>query len=253
MPVSPLAPAALPQLPEIGGATFAATAAGVKYQDRKDVMLAVLAEGPANDGVFTRSAKRAAPQTQKSLSASKRDAIWLSAIAQDRDAKALSDLFDVYTPKLKGWLMARGAGGATAEDVVQDVMLKVWTGAHMFDPAKASFATWVYRMTRNRWIDHQRKHSRMDVRDPDLMKVIADDEVPSAENGFMEQEDSHWLHEEIDKLTESQHVAIRMAYMQFKTHKEISEETGLPLGTVKTRIRSAMQALKANMAERGEP
>lgn len=197
-------------------------------------------------------AKRAAPQTQKSLSASKRDAIWLQAIAQDRDAKALTDLFDVYTPKLKGWLMARGAGGATAEDVVQDVMLKVWTGAHMFDPAKASFATWVYRMTRNRWIDHQRKHSRMDVRDPDLMKVIADDEVPSAENGFMEQEDSHWLHEEIDKLTESQQVAIRMAYMQFKTHKEISEETGLPLGTVKTRIRSAMQALKANMAERGE-
>ena len=195
-------------------------------------------------------AKRAAPQSEKSLSASKRDAIWLSAIAKDRDAQALTALFDVYTPKLKGWLMARGAGDATAEDVVQDVMLKVWTGAHMFDPAKASFATWVYRMTRNRWIDHQRKHSRMDVRDPDLMRVIADDEVPSAENGYIEQQESHWLNEEIDKLTPSQQVAIRMAYMEFKTHKEISEETGLPLGTVKTRIRSAMQALKANMADR---
>ncbi|MGB3454808.1 MAG: sigma-70 family RNA polymerase sigma factor [Litorimonas sp.] len=194
--------------------------------------------------------KRAAPQTAKSLSASKRDAIWLTAIATDRDAKALSALFDVYTPKLKGWLMARGAGGSTAEDVVQDVMLKVWTGAHMFDPTKASFATWVYRMTRNRWIDHQRKHGRMDVRDPDTMRTIADDEVPSAEAGYMEQQDSHWLNAEIDKLTPSQQVAIRMAYMQFKTHKQISEETGLPLGTVKTRIRSAMQALKANMADR---
>ncbi|MEJ8562206.1 bifunctional glutamate N-acetyltransferase/amino-acid acetyltransferase ArgJ [Yoonia sp. GPGPB17] len=61
MPVSPLAPAAFPQLPEIGGATFAATAAGVKYQNRKDVMLAVLAEGTAVAGVFTRSATRAAP------------------------------------------------------------------------------------------------------------------------------------------------------------------------------------------------
>ena len=60
------------------------------------------------------SVKRAAPQTQKSLSASKRDAIWLTAIAQDRDAKALSALFDVYTPKLKGWLMARGAGGGSS-------------------------------------------------------------------------------------------------------------------------------------------
>ena len=190
---------------------------------------------------------RAAPQSKKSLSASKRDAIWLREIADNRDAKALSDLFEVYSPKLKGWLMARGAAGATAEDVVQDVMLKVWTGARMFDPAKASFATWVYRMTRNRWIDHQRKHGRMDVRDPDLMKVIADDEVPSAEVGFMEQQDTHWLQDEIAKLTESQQTAIRMAYMEFKTHKEISAETGLPLGTVKTRIRSAMQALKTNM------
>lgn len=193
---------------------------------------------------------RAAPQTEKSLSASKRDAIWLAAIAENRDANALTALFAVYSPKLKGWLMARGAGGATAEDVVQDVLMKVWTGAHMFDPTKASFATWVYRMTRNRWIDHQRKHGRMDVRDPELMKTIADEEVPSAEAGYIEQQDSHWLNEEIAKLTPSQQVAIRMAYMQFKTHKEISEETGLPLGTVKTRIRSAMQALKANMGAR---
>jgi RNA polymerase sigma-70 factor (ECF subfamily) len=194
--------------------------------------------------------RRAPPQTQKSLSASKRDALWLSAIADDRDAKALTALFDVYSPKLKGWLMARGAGAATAEDVVQDVMLKVWTGAKMFDPTKASFATWVYRMTRNRWIDHQRKHGRMDVRDPELMKTIADDEVPSAEVGFMEQEETSWLAEEIELLTESQQQAIRMAYMQFMTHKEIAEATGLPLGTVKTRIRSAMQALKSNMRAR---
>lgn len=194
--------------------------------------------------------QRALPQTEKSLSASKRDALWLVAIAEKRDARALTALFDIYSPKLKGWLMARGAGGATAEDVVQDVMLKVWTGAHMFDPSKASFATWVYRMTRNRWIDHQRKHGRMDVRDPELMKTIADEEVPSAEEGYIEQQDNSWLNEEIAKLTDSQQVAIRMAYMEFKTHKEISKETGLPLGTVKTRIRSAMQALKANMGGR---
>ncbi|WP_189497404.1 RNA polymerase sigma factor [Algimonas arctica] len=193
---------------------------------------------------------RAALMTEKSLSASKRDAIWLTAIADNRDATALTALFEVYSPKLIGWLMARGAGGSTAEDAVQDVMIKVWTSAHMFDPSKASFATWVYRMTRNRWIDHQRKHGRMDVRDPELMKTIADEEVPSAETGYMEQQDSHWVNDEIAKLTPSQQVAIRMAYMEFKTHKEISKETGLPLGTVKTRIRSAMQALKANMGER---
>lgn len=196
-------------------------------------------------GSETNYGRKASP---KSMSAAKRDAIWLHDIAERQDAKALSDLFEIYGPKLKGWLMARGVGNGTAEDIVQDVMIKVWTGAHMFDPAKASFATWVYRMTRNRWIDHQRKHGRMDIRDPELMKIIADDEVPSAEMNFMAQQDSDMLREQIARLSASQQEAIRMAFMEFKTHKEISAETGVPLGTVKTRIRSAIQALQGNMA-----
>ncbi|GGX64930.1 ECF RNA polymerase sigma factor RpoE [Litorimonas cladophorae] len=190
--------------------------------------------------------------SKKSISAAKRDAAWLNSIANQQDARALSELFEVYGPKLKGWLMARGVGNGTAEDIVQDVMIKVWTSAHMFDPAKASFATWVYRMTRNKWIDHQRKHGRMDIRDPELMKVIADDEVPSAEEDFMTQESSGILREHIARLTEAQQMAIRMAFIEFKTHKEISAETGLPLGTVKTRIRSAINALKSSMARQQE-
>jgi len=172
----------------------------------------------------------------------------MEQIKTEKDADALSDLFEIYRPKLKGWLMARGVGDGTAEDIVQDVMIKVWTRAELFDSKKASFATWVYRLTRNRWIDHQRKHGRMDVRDPDLMKVIADDEVPSAEQGYMSQESTDILHEHIGRLTEAQQMAIQMAFLEFKTHKQISAETGLPLGTVKTRIRSAINALKANLA-----
>ena len=185
--------------------------------------------------------------SKKSLSAAKRDAIWLDDIAKKRDARALSDLFEIYGPKLKGWLVARSVGNGTAEDIVQDVMIKVWTRAEMFDPDKASFATWVYRMTRNKWIDHQRKHGRVDVRDPELMKVIADDEVPSAEASYITQQSTDILREQIALLTDAQQMAIRMAFLEFKTHKEISAETGLPLGTVKTRIRSAIQALKVNM------
>jgi RNA polymerase sigma-70 factor (ECF subfamily) len=187
--------------------------------------------------------------SRKSVSAAMRDAAWMERIKTSKDAQALSDLFEVYRPKLKGWLMARGVGNGTAEDIVQDVMIKVWTRAVLFDPAKASFATWVYRLTRNKWIDHQRKHGRMDVRDPELMKVIADDEVPSAEEDFMTQESTAILREHIARLTEAQQMAIRMAFLEFKTHKQISAETGLPLGTVKTRIRSAINALKASMAK----
>jgi len=190
--------------------------------------------------------------SKKSISAAKRDAAWLDRIANHQDARALSDLFEVYGPKLKGWLMARGVGNGTAEDIVQDVMIKVWTRAVLFNPEKASFATWVYRLTRNKWIDHQRKHGRVDVRDPELMKVIADDEIPSAEDDFMTQQSTEILREHISRLTEAQQMAIRMAFLEFKTHKQISAETGLPLGTVKTRIRSAINALKSSMGRHQE-
>jgi len=160
------------------------------------------------------NAKGSGP-SQKSISAAKRDAAWLERIKTEKDAQALSDLFEIYRPKLKGWLMARGVGSGTAEDIVQDVMIKVWTRAVLFDPAKASFATWVYRLTRNK---------------------------------FMTQESTAILREHIRRLTEAQQTAIRMAFLEFKTHKQISAEIGLPLGTVKTRIRSAINALKTNMA-----
>ena len=194
------------------------------------------------------SSVRGFSPSKKSISAARRDAEWLDKIANQQDANALSDLFEIYGPKLKGWLMARGVGSGTAEDIVQDVMIKVWTRAVLFDPQKASFATWVYRLTRNKWIDHQRKHGRMDVRDPELMKIIADDEIPSAEEDFMTQQSSEILREHISRLTEVQQMAIRMAFLEFKTHKQISAETGIPEGTVKTRIRSAITALKVSMS-----
>jgi len=187
-----------------------------------------------------------------SMSAAKRDAAWMERIAKHEDAKALSDLFELYGPKLKGWLMARGVGNGTAEDIVQEVMIKVWTRAVLFDPAKASFATWVYRLTRNKWIDHQRKHGRIDVRDPELMKIIADDEVPSAEEGFINLQSKDILEEHISRLSEVQQEAIQMAYVEFKTHKQISAETGVPIGTVKTRIRSAIKALKHSLTRQQE-
>lgn len=198
------------------------------------------------------SSVRGFSPSKKSISAARRDAEWLDKIANQQDANALSDLFEIYGPKLKGWLMARGVGSGTAEDIVQDVMIKVWTRAVLFDPQKASFATWVYRLTRNKWIDHQRKHGRMDVRDPELMKIIADDEIPSAEEDFMTQQSSEILREHISRLTEVQQMAIRMAFLEFKTHKQISAETGIPEGTVKTRIRSAINALKVSMSRQQE-
>lgn len=191
---------------------------------------------------------RLTPISPKSLSAAARDALWMAKIRDEKSHRSLTDLFAIYGPRLKGWLMARGVDGGTAEDLVQDVMIKVWTRSHLFNPKKASFATWIYRTTRNQWIDHIRKNGRMDVREPEVMRRIADDEVPSAEYNFMLEQDSGMLYAEIDKLSDVQKEVIKMAFMEFKTHKTISEQTGLPIGTVKTRIRSGINSLKNNMS-----
>lgn len=176
-----------------------------------------------------------------------RDAVYMKAITEKRDQKALSLLFNIYADKLKGWLMARGAGNGTAEDIVQDVMMTCWTRAHLYDPEKASFATWVYRLTRNRFIDYKRKYGRMETRDPELMKTITDDQVDSAEDEFMMQESIEILEEKLVHLSDVQAQALRMAFMEFKTHQQISEEIDVPLGTIKTRIRSAIAALRHQM------
>jgi len=89
----------------------------------------------------------------------------------------------------------------------------------------------------------------MELREPDFMKMIADDVVPSAELNFIQDQDHDWIRQEVERLSIPQQQAIRMAFMEFKTHKEIAKDTGIPLGTVKTRIRSAIQLLKANMSE----
>ena len=180
-----------------------------------------------------------------------RDALWLERIAYQNDAKALAEIFEYYGPQLKGWLVSRGAGASTAEDILQDVMIKVWTKAHLFDPNKASFATWVYRMTRNSWIDHLRKHARVDIREPRVMRQVADKAIPSSEGDFIDQQDIELLREHIDQLKVPQKMVLKMAFTENKTYKEIAEEMGLPLGTVKTRIRTALQALKVDMAKYG--
>lgn len=176
--------------------------------------------------------------------ASARDAAWMKAIVENRDEQALGRIVETYGPSLKGWLMRRGLGEANAEDLLQDVMVRVWTKAALYDPEKAALSTWLFRLTRNRLIDHQRKHGRVDVRDPELMKTVVKDTVPSAEFTVFEAESHDRLRKAMDELPEENRVLIEMAFMNFMTHQEIADETGLALGTVKSRIRAGISRLK---------
>lgn len=173
----------------------------------------------------------------------------LERIREQQDQRALAQLFEYYAPRLKSWLMGRGLSEAPAEDLIQDVMITVWTRADRFDPSKAAFSTWLFRVTRNRWIDRTRKHGRMLPTDPEHMRTLADEMQPSIESQFIVSEAEDDIRERLATLPAKQRNLVEMAFMQHKTHVEISDQTGIPLGTVKTRIRTALKTLKMELED----
>lgn len=171
------------------------------------------------------------------------------AVAQNRDQTAFSELFDFFAPRLKSFLMRQNASVAEAEEVTQEVMVVLWQKAHLYDPQKSSLSTWLFRIARNRRIDaaRRRRQGDLDAHDPMLIPM-----APPAPDDLVESEDRDQIvRVALQKLPTEQLELIRMAFFFGQSHSEISEATGLPLGTVKSRIRLAFGKLKAHLQEGG--
>jgi RNA polymerase sigma factor (sigma-70 family) len=161
---------------------------------------------------------------------------------QDKDAFAR--LFRYFAPRVKGFLMKSGAGAALAEECAQDVMATLWQKAHLFDPARASVATWVFTIARNRRIDALRKARRPE---PEDLFWGPEPETDQAEALEMQQ-DTERLGHALAQLPPKQRALIERAYFGDLSHSEIAAETGLPLGTIKSRIRLALDRLRHHMS-----
>ncbi|MEQ8400904.1 MAG: sigma-70 family RNA polymerase sigma factor [Roseitalea porphyridii] len=163
-------------------------------------------------------------------------------VANDRDRLAFTELFDFFAPRIKAYLRRLGLGDEAAEDIAQEVMIVLWHKAHLFDPAKSSLSTWLFRVARNRRIDAVRrdKSGLLDPDDPMLQP--AEPVLPDATMDD-EQRDER-VREAMADLPEEQVGLVRMAFFLGYSHSRIAEETGLPLGTVKSRIRLAFGRLR---------
>ena len=167
---------------------------------------------------------------------------WLSLIVRvrdDQDKKAFGDLFRHFAPRIKGFLMKSGSSGTLAEEVAQDVMATVWQKAGLFDPARASVATWIFTIARNRKIDILRKQRP----EPEDLPWGPSAE-PDQEDTIALQQDTVRLRAAIAELPEKQRDLVKQAYFGELSHSEIATETGLPLGTIKSRIRLALERLR---------
>lgn len=163
-------------------------------------------------------------------------------VAGDRDKTAFAELFDFFAPRIKAYLRRLGLDDGAAEDVAQDVMIVLWHKAHLFDPDKSSLSTWLFRVARNRRIDVLRrdKSGLLDPDEPMLRPVEAI--APDAMLDDTQRDTRVRL--ALKELPAEQVSLIQMAFFLGYSHSQISEETGLPLGTVKSRIRLAFGRLR---------
>lgn len=167
----------------------------------------------------------------------------LERVRDERDEAAFAQLFDHFAPRVKAFLMRSGADAALAEECTQEVMATLWHKAALFNPDRASVATWVFTIARNKKIDVLRKQRRPEPED-----------LPWGPEAEPDQADIIGLQQETEKLGRAiaalplkQRELIEKAYFGELSHSEIAAETGLPLGTIKSRIRLALDRLRHAM------
>lgn len=165
------------------------------------------------------------------------------AIAQDEDRTAFAEVFRHFAPRVKGFLIKSGADPSLAEECMQDVMATLWRKAHMYDPSRASLATWIFTIARNRKIDLLRRYARPEPEDLPWGPEAAPDQA----DVLALQQDAARLKEALRQLPDKQRELIQHAYFGDLTHSEIADATGLPLGTIKSRIRLALERLRHSM------
>lgn len=198
----------------------------------------------------TRRRAYAAPQrVAKGRQLAKTDetdwAALMLAVRDRQDKAAFAALFRHFAPRVKAFLMKSGTEAALAEDCAQDVLATVWQKSHLFDPTRASVATWVFTIARNRRIDIARRDRRPD---PEALDWGGDGHEPDQAEVYEAAQETARLTEALSTLPEAQRALVARAFYGDLSHSELAAETGLPLGTIKSRIRLALERLRARMS-----
>ena len=161
----------------------------------------------------------------------------IAKIANEQDRSTFIEIFDYFAPRLVGHLINSGSTKEEAEEITQDTLTTVWQKANLFNHKKGNVSTWIFTIARNRRIDRLRRKSVLDF-SQDLVESIYYEDYKHDENI------SEDIREIQSKLNQNENNLIKMNFFEGKSHKKISEELEIPLGTVKSRIRHILYKIK---------
>lgn len=162
------------------------------------------------------------------------------AARQDRDAFAV--LFDHFAPRIKAFLMRSNLPAAGAEELAQEALLIVWRKAAQFDRTRAGASSWIFTIARNLRIDSARRELRGKVLDLEAGEDMEQPTPPDAD--LLASERDGRVRAALEHLSDEQLRVVRLSFFEGKAHGDIAAELELPLGTVKSRIRLAMNRLR---------
>ena len=173
----------------------------------------------------------------------------LKNIAERQDIGSFKKIFDYFGPRLKSFLMKSGADEAISEEIIQETMTIIWTKADYYDSSVASPSTWIYTIARNKKIDILRKTRKAILEDIDT--AILPPVESKADENIEHDQKFEMVAKYLDDLPKDQLDLLKMNFFEEKSHGEIAEITKIPLGTVKSRIRLALEKIRGKLEQDG--
>ncbi|MFD1744586.1 sigma-70 family RNA polymerase sigma factor [Rhizobium helianthi] len=168
----------------------------------------------------------------------------LLLVGRDRDVAAFEVLFRYYGPRVRSFMSMKTRDMQLAEELMQETMTAVWNKAVQFDPARGNVSAWIFTIARNQRIDaFRRKRPVFDENDPAFVR----DDVAPADVEMEGRQDAELLRKAMDTLPPEQLDVLKRAFFEEASHSQIAEDMGIPLGTVKSRIRLAFEKLRTSL------
>ncbi len=168
----------------------------------------------------------------------------IGRVASEGDREAFKRLFEHFAPRIKGLMLKAGCSPDDAEEIAQSTMIAVWRKAYQFDPATAGAPAWIFTIARNLRIDLFRRRARADRLQTSSEPPDEPDQADTADILISRGQDAARIASALKQLSAEQSMVVRLSFIEERPHPEIASALGIPLGTVKSRIRLAMNRLR---------